>query len=73
MSEPGLPLPHHVAVLVQHEPGVAEEVGGAAAQVDALRARGRDARAVQAREPGVLDHPHVRRSARAEQPLEGAR
>src|SRR5207302_3082030 len=64
-----LPLTDDVAVLVQHEPGVGEELGGAAGEIDAAAARGRDRAPVGSRIPGVLDDPHVA-DARAEHPLE---
>src|SRR5438876_10318594 len=64
-----LPLTDDVAVLVQHEPGIGEELGGAAGEIDAATARGRDRAPVGSRIPGVLDDPHVA-DARAEHPLE---
>src|SRR5579862_1034450 len=64
-----LPLSDHVTVLVQHQPGVGEEVRGAAAQVDAPAARRCHGAAVQANEAGMLDDLHLP-DLRAEQPLE---
>jgi hypothetical protein len=54
-----LPLFENVAVLVQHQPRIGEEVRPAAAQVDAAAAGGRDGADMQAREQGMLEDLHV--------------
>ena len=54
-----LPLFEHVAVLVQHERRILEEVGGTAAQVDAPPASGCNGTAMQSHEQRVLDHAHL--------------
>src|SRR5690242_20685230 len=58
-----LPLLDDVTVLVEHQPGIVEELGGAAAQVDATRARGGYGATVKAHEPRVFEDPHVRNRA----------
>jgi len=66
VSEPGLPLPDDVTVLVQHQPGVGEEVGGAAAQVDAPRRVVATARRAGGANQECSITPHLgRRSRRA--------
>lgn len=55
----GLPLTQHVAVLVQHEPGIAEEFARRAAEVDAPPARGGEGAAVQPHVERALDDPDV--------------
>lgn len=64
-----LPLPDDVAILMQHEPWVGEEFGGAASKVDAAAARRCDRPAVNAHEQGILDDAHMV-DAGAEQRLE---
>ncbi len=55
----GLPLAQHVAVLVQHEPGIVEELARRAAEVDAPPARGRERTAVQPHVERALDDQDV--------------
>lgn len=66
---PRLPLFEHVAILVQHEPGILEKIGRTAAQIDTAVARGGDGAPVQTRHQRVFDHSHVL-DAFAEQELE---
>jgi hypothetical protein len=54
------PLPEDVAVLVQHEPGVFEEIGPASTQIDPVGPRRGNRAEVQAREKGVFVHPDLR-------------
>jgi hypothetical protein len=55
----GLPLFNNVAILVEHQPGVVEEVGGAVAQIDPAAASGGNGAAMKADEQGVLEDPDV--------------
>jgi len=54
-----LPLFENVAILVQHQPGIGEEIGPASAQVDAARTGRRNGADVQARIQGMLEDLHV--------------
>src|SRR5579862_8585923 len=67
----GLPLPEHVAVLVQHEPGILEELPSRAAQINAPAPGGGDGARMQARVKRVLDDLHLRQRL-AEDALERA-
>jgi len=54
-----LPLSENVAILVQHQPGIGEEILRASAQVDAARTGRRNGADVQARIQGMLEDLHV--------------
>jgi len=55
----GFPLFENMAILVQHEPRIVEEVGPAPTQVDAPTAGRRHGAYVQAREQRMLEDLHV--------------
>lgn len=67
----GCPLADDMTIFVQHQPGVAEELARAIAQVDAPATCRGDRAAVQSDEHGMLEDLHVVHRA-AEQRLEGA-
>jgi hypothetical protein len=54
-----LPLFEHVAVLVQHERRILEEICGTAAQINAPSTCGCNGSAMQSHEQRVLDHAHL--------------
>jgi len=54
-----LPLFDDVAIFVEHQPGVVEEIRGTAAQVDPPATRGGDGTAMKADEQGVLENADV--------------
>ena len=56
---PWLPLFDDVAVLVQHEPGIVEELSAAAAQENSAPARRRDGSPMQPHEQRMLEDLHV--------------
>jgi len=54
-----LPLLDDVAVLVEHQPGVLEELRAAAPKIDSTWARRCDRSTVKSHEQGMLEDPHV--------------
>jgi len=56
---PWLPLFKNMTVLVQHEPRILEEIGGAATQVNSTVARRSEGAAMEADEQRMLNNPHV--------------
>jgi len=55
----GLPLLDDVTVLVEHQPGIVEELGAASAQIDPASARRGYGVAVKAHEQRMLEDLHV--------------
>lgn len=55
-----LPLSQHMTVLVQHQPGIVEELLRRAAQIDASAASSGDRAGMQAHVERMLDDMHVR-------------
>jgi hypothetical protein len=54
-----LPLLDHVAVLVEHQPGILKEIVAASTKVDATASRRSDGSAVNPHEQGMFEDLHM--------------